>query len=150
LVASGGCRHEGTAFLTAKMRPQRHHWWTNMPMLARVRRRRQMTVWCQARRRIQQLGPYQSLILMLLPVLLVEPLKFVALFVAGKGHWLTGTGMIVGAYAASLLCVERLFRVVKPKLMMMNWFAKGWMWYVRLRSKIVGWAKGETLDTEAS
>ena len=87
---------------------------------------------------------------MLLPVLLVEPLKFVALFVAGKGHWLTGTGMIVGAYAASLLGVERLFRVVKPKLMMINWFAKGWTWFDRLRCKIVGWAKGEIVDAPNS
>ena len=51
--------------------------------------------------------------LLLVPVTLVEPLKFVALFVAGEGHWLTGTGMILGAYAVSLLVVERLFRVVK-------------------------------------
>jgi hypothetical protein len=80
---------------------------------------------------------------MLLPVLLVEPLKFVALFVVGKGHWLTGTGMIVGAYAASLLCVERLFRVVKPKLMMMDWFAKAWMSFDRIRSKIVGFTKAK-------
>jgi hypothetical protein len=55
---------------------------------------------------------------------------------------------MVGAYAASLLCVERLFRVVKPKLLMMNWFAIGWMWFVGLRDRIVGWAKGETLDRE--
>ena len=80
----------------------------------------------------------------MLPLLLVEPLKLVALLVAGKGHWLTGTGMIVGAYAASILLVERLFRVVKPKLMMMEWFAKGWMWFVWLRDKTVGWAKGAT------
>ena len=52
--------------------------------------------------------------------------------------------MILGAYAASILLVERLFRVVKPKLMMMEWFAKGWMWFVRLRNKTVGWAKGVT------
>jgi hypothetical protein len=84
--------------------------------------------------------------LILLPLSLVEPLKLVALLVAGEGHWLTGTGMILAAYAASLLCVERLFRVVKQKLMMMNWFAKGWLWFSRLRTKIVGWAKGETLD----
>ena len=83
-----------------------------------------MTVLARTRRRIQQLGPYQSLGLMLLPLLIVEPLKLVALVVAGNGHWLTGTGMIVGSYVASLLCVERLFRVVKPKLMQMNWFAK--------------------------
>ena len=48
----------------------------------------------------------------------------VALVVAGKGRWLTGTGMLVVTYAASLLIVERLFRVVKPKLMMMGWFGR--------------------------
>ena len=78
--------------------------------------------------------------------MLVEPLKLVALLVAGKGHWLAGTGMMLGAYAASLLCVERLFRVVKPKLMIMNWFAKGWIWFARLRDKVIGRAKGAIVD----
>jgi hypothetical protein len=39
--------------------------------------------------------------LVLLPLLLVEPSKLVAVAIAGKGHWLAGTGMIIGAYAAS-------------------------------------------------
>jgi hypothetical protein len=51
---------------------------------------------------IQKLGPYQSLALLLVPVTLVEPLKLLALLVAVEGHWLTGTAMIVGAYAVSL------------------------------------------------
>jgi hypothetical protein len=98
-----------------------------MALLVRIRRRRRMTFWSQIRRQLQAFGPYQSLMLMLVQVLLVEPMKLVALLVAGKGHWLGGTGIILAAYATSLLCVERLFRVVKPKLMMMDWFAKGWM-----------------------
>jgi hypothetical protein len=81
---------------------------------------------------------------MLLPLLLVEPLKMVALAVAGKGHWLTGAGMMLGAYAGSLLIVERLFRVVKPKLMMMDWFSIGWNWFTGFRDKTVGWLKRAT------
>jgi hypothetical protein len=101
-----------------------------------------MTALSSIRRRVQKLGPYQSLVLMLLPLLLVEPLKLVALVICGKGHWLTGTGMLIGAYAASLLlCVERLFRAVKPKLMLMNWLAKGWNWFSVFRDKTVAWAK---------
>ena len=87
-----------------------------MPLLTRTRVRREMTVLAWVRRRIQQLGPYQSLALLMVPMGLVEPLKIVALFVAGKGHWFSGTAMIIGAYAVSLLIIERLFRVVKPKL----------------------------------
>jgi hypothetical protein len=103
-----------------------------------------MTFLARTRRRLQGIGPYLSVVLLLLPLLLVEPLKVVALFVAGKGHWLTGTGMLVAAYAASLLVVERLFRVLKPKLMMMDWFAKLWTGFVALRSRLVGaWSFGE-------
>ena len=63
--------------------------------------------------------------------------KIVALFVAGKGHWFSGTAMIIGPYAVSLLIIERLFRVVKPKLMMVGWFASLWNWLVALHGKIL-------------
>jgi hypothetical protein len=92
-----------------------------------------------ARRRIQKLGPYPSMILLTVPLILVEPLKLAALFVAGNGHWLTGTWMMVAAYAGSLLIVESLFRTAKPKLMTIGWFAKIWTWFVGLRDKVIAW-----------
>jgi len=64
----------------------------------------------------------------------------IALFVAGEGHWLTGTGMIIGAYAASLLVVERLFKIVKPKLMTLSWFARLWTQWMALRNKLNPWS----------
>jgi hypothetical protein len=85
------------------------------------------------RHRIQRLGPYQSLFLLAVPTSIVEPLKLVAVAVAGDGHWITGLFVIVAAYAASLLLVERLFAIVKPKLMTLNWFARLWSWFVGLR-----------------
>ena len=108
-----------------------------MPLFARTRLRPGMTALARVRRRIQQLGPYQSLALLMVPVGLVEPIKIVALFVAGTGHWFSGTAMIVGAYAVSLLIIERLFRVVKPKLMMLGWFAILWIWVVALPGKLL-------------
>jgi hypothetical protein len=78
------------------------------------------------RRFLESLGPYQSLALLLLPVGLVEPLKLVALAVAGTGHWMIGTAVMLAAYAGSLFVVERLFKVLKPKLLTLSWFA--WLW----------------------
>src|ERR1700682_2501333 len=108
-----------------------------MPLIARMYRRRQITFLARTRRRLQKMGPYQSLVLLLVPLLLVEPLKLVAVVIAGEGHWLAGTGMLVVAYAASLLFVERLFRVVKPKLMTLSWFARFWTGLTALRGKVV-------------
>jgi hypothetical protein len=99
-----------------------------MPLFARAGAQRGMTALARTRRRTQQLGPYQSLALLMVPVGLAEPLKLVALFVVGTGHWFSGMTIIVGAYAVSIFIIERLFRVVKPKLMTMGWFARLWTW----------------------
>jgi hypothetical protein len=90
------------------------------------------------RRRIERLGPYQSLVLLAIPTSLVEPLKLVAVAVAGDGHWITGAVMIIAAYAASIVLVERLFAVVKPRLLTLPWFARLWRGFVEIRSKVAG------------
>ena len=87
---------------------------------------------------IEQLGPYQSLLLLAIPTSLVEPLKLVGVAVAGEGHWITGTVMIIAAYGCSLLLVERLFHVVKPKLLTLPWFARLWNWVLSVRGKVIG------------
>lgn len=78
------------------------------------------------KRRIESLGAYQSLFLLAFPTATVEPLKLVAVAVAGKGHWIAGTTMIVTCYLLSFVLVERLFRLVKPKLLTIPWFATVW------------------------
>jgi hypothetical protein len=87
---------------------------------------------------IERLGPYQSLLILAIPTSLVEPLKIVAVAVAGEGHWITGTVMIIAAYGCSLVFVERLFQVVKPKLLTLPWFARLSNWVLLVRAKLVG------------
>ena len=62
-----------------------------MPLVARPQNRRRATALVGFRRFVQRLGPYQSLFLLGVPVAVVEPLKIVAVGIAGKGHWLAGT-----------------------------------------------------------
>jgi hypothetical protein len=87
------------------------------------------------RERIAQLGPYPALAIVVLPLAIVEPLKLVALVVAGEGHWLTGTIVLIAAYAVSLFIVERLFRMLRPQIMRLPWFAAGWLWFTSLRER---------------
>ncbi|MDA9409560.1 hypothetical protein XH80_23245 [Bradyrhizobium sp. CCBAU 45384] len=93
------------------------------------------------RRHIEGLGPYQSLVLLLIPASIVEPLKLAAVAITGEGHWITGIAVIVCAYAASLFLVERLFRIVRPKLLTLPWFARLWNWLLSLRANAVGWLR---------
>ena len=69
-----------------------------------------------------------------MPTATVEPLKLVALAVAGEGHRIAGTAMIVICYLLSLVLVERLFVVVKQKLLTIPWFAKLWTTILAVRS----------------
>ena len=90
------------------------------------------------RRSIEGLGPYQSLVLLAVPASLIEPLKLIAVAIAGAGHWITGTVTIIFAYAASFFLIERLFRIVKPKLLTLRWFARLWNAVVALRDRALG------------
>src|ERR1700677_4015612 len=95
------------------------------------------------RRPIERLGPYASLLFMAVPLAIVEPLKLAAVFVAGDGHWLIGLGVMIFAYAVSLLITERLFIIVKPKLLTLHWFAVLWSWFVVARDKMLGWLRSK-------
>ena len=91
------------------------------------------------RRVIRRLGPYASLALLALPLAIVEPMKLVAVVVCGAGHWMTGTFVLIGAYALSIFFVERLFKLVKPQLLKLRWFATVWTWFVGVRRQLWLW-----------
>jgi hypothetical protein len=82
------------------------------------------------RRLLERLGPYQSLALLAVPLCLIEPLKLIAVLIVGEGHWITGTVIVTFAYAASWMVVDRLFVIVKPKLLNLHWFAQIWSWFI--------------------
>jgi hypothetical protein len=99
-----------------------------------------MSAWCTTfRRRLRRLRPYPALVVVLIPLLIVEPLKLVALVIAGEGHWLTGTAVLVAAYTVSILLVERLFRLLKPNLMRLRWVRRGWDLWQSVYAKALSW-----------
>jgi hypothetical protein len=87
------------------------------------------------RRAIEKLPPYPALLILVVPLAVVEPLKLVIVFFAGEGHWLVGAISMICAYAISLFLTHWLFEVVKPKLLTIPWFARGWRWFVAQREK---------------
>ena len=88
------------------------------------------------RRCIERLGPYQSLLLVAVPLAIVEPLKLAVIFIAGDGHWITGAITMICAYAVSLFVAHWVFGIVKPKLLTLPWFAAFWNWLTRIRQKL--------------
>jgi hypothetical protein len=90
---------------------------------------------------LKGLGPYQSLSILAVPLAIVEPLKLVALFVIGGGHFIAGILVMICAYAGSLFITERLFVVLKPKLLTLLWFAVAWRRFVAVRDNLIYWLR---------
>jgi hypothetical protein len=91
---------------------------------------------------LNRLGPYQSLLILAVLLAIVESLKLVALLGVGEGHFIVGVLVMICAYAGSLFITERLFVVLKPKLLTLPWFAVAWQWFMTVRDKLVYWFRG--------
>jgi hypothetical protein len=73
--------------------------------------------------RIVSLGPYPTLALFLMPLIVLEPIKPVAAYLAGTGHIATGLIVLVVGEVLKLVLIERLFSVSRDKLIAITAFA---------------------------
>ena len=68
-----------------------------------------------------------------LPGLMLLPVKIGALYLMGRGHVISGVGVIVLAKVLGTAVVARFFTVCKPVLMGVGWFRAGHDWLLRMK-----------------
>jgi hypothetical protein len=73
---------------------------------------------------VRTLGPYQTLALFLVPLIVLEPVKPVAAYLAAKGRYSHSIAVLVIGEILKVTIVERLFHVGRAKLMMIPAFAR--------------------------
>ncbi|CAO3457177.1 hypothetical protein [Azospirillum largimobile] len=104
-------------------------YWVVRPILRRIA---QLPVFARIGRWIGAwiagLGPYPSLMLVLVPLALLEPAKPAGAWLFATGRPLAGAAVIAGAELVKITLVERLFHIAKPKLLTIGWFARGYGW----------------------
>jgi hypothetical protein len=87
---------------------------------------------------IRTLGPYQTLALFLVPLIVLEPVKPVAAYLLAKGRYSHSLAVLVIGEILKVTIVERLFHVGRPKLMMIPAFAWSYdyvmAWYAWLEA----------------
>lgn len=83
-----------------------------------------LPVWRQLERLIIRLPPWAALLAFGIPVLLLVPVKLLALFLLGKGHFGMGLSLVVSAKIAGTALAARLFQLTEPALMQLGWFAR--------------------------
>lgn len=86
---------------------------------------------------VMSLGPYPTLALFVIPVLILEPAKPLAAYLTATGHMVSGLIILGVAELLKLVLVERLFCISRDKLMSIRAFA--WC-YAKFR-QVANWIK---------
>jgi len=89
-----------------------------------LRRRLMALMWVRRLREwVGTLNRYAALLLLLVPWLILEPIKPIGFILFAHKHHLAATLVIVGGEVLKLTLFEQLFDMTKPKLMSFRWFA---------------------------
>jgi hypothetical protein len=78
------------------------------------------------RAKLGSLNRYFALFLLLVPWLILEPLKPVSIILFTHKHHLSATLLMIGGEVIKLTLLEQIFEVTKPKLLTFGWFAWGY------------------------
>ena len=99
---------------------------------------------------IVSLRPYPTLMLFAVPVIILEPVKPLAIYLIGTKHVVAGVTLFVLCEILKLVLVERLFAISREKLLSIPAFAWGYdkysaakHWIVSLEAyrKVQKWAR---------
>jgi hypothetical protein len=77
---------------------------------------------------LASLGPFPTLALFLVPVIILEPAKPVGAYLVATGHLAYGVALIAVGELLKILIVERLFHFSRDKLMTIPAFARVYNW----------------------
>jgi hypothetical protein len=89
-----------------------------------LRRRLMALKWIRGLREwVSTLNRYGVLLLLLLPWLILEPIKPIGFLLFTRKHHVAATTLIIVGEVVKLTLFEQLFDMARPKLMTFGWFA---------------------------
>jgi hypothetical protein len=105
--------------------------WGWEPLAALAARLARLPFWARLEDFLRRLPPWGALLAFLVPVLLLLPVKVLALFLFGRGHAIAGFTVLIGAKLIGTAVVARIFQLVEGALMRIPLFAR---WYPRWKA----------------
>ncbi|MBV8379462.1 MAG: hypothetical protein JO369_01680 [Paucibacter sp.] len=91
---------------------------------------------------IAGLPPYGALVMLVVPALLLLPVKILALWLIGKKHHaVMGISVILLAKIFGTAVVARIFQLIHPALMQLPWFAPQYERWLRWKTALLAWVR---------
>lgn len=95
-----------------------------------------LPLWARLERWISQLPPWAAVPMFLVPMVVLFPLKLIALWLMAHHHVLLGIQIILLAKVVGTAIAARLFMLLKPTLLQISWFARGYDWIAMWKQRI--------------
>lgn len=85
-------------------------------------------------RMLERLPPPVVLLVFLIPLAIIEPLKFLGIWMITHHHMILGILAFVAAKMAGLGVTAFLFEITRTKLLSMRWFERFYEWVLQIRA----------------
>lgn len=115
--------------------------WGWEPLQRLMARLALLPVWSHLEGLIRRLPPYAALFVFFVPMLLLLPVKLLALYWISRGHTLLGLCLVLIAKLTGTAVVARLFALTQPALMQMPWFARIYGRWVPWKNALIAQVK---------
>ena len=90
---------------------------------------------------IGNLPPYGALVMLVVPALLLLPVKVLALYLIGKKRAIMGISVILIAKVVGTAVVARIFQLIHPALMRLPWFVPLYERWTHWKEALLLWIR---------
>lgn len=96
---------------------------------------------CWLERGLSRLSPHAALVVLILPSLLIIPVKLLALWLITQGQAVLGLAVIVAAKLGGTALLAWLFHLIEPALMRLPWFARLYARWNGWKTELLVWVR---------
>jgi hypothetical protein len=94
---------------------------------------------------LKRLPPRWALVVLVLPSLLILPIKLLAVWLVAEGRVTLGIAVIVAAKLVGTALLAWLFQPIQPALMQLPWFARVYERWSYWKAELLGWVRASAV-----
>jgi hypothetical protein len=119
--------------------------WGWEPLSRLMAKLARLPLWGRVEALIARLPPYGALAVFFVPMLMLLPIKLLALYWISRGHALLGIAVVLSAKMLGTAAVARLFALTQPALMKLAWFARLYGRWIPWKDALIARVKNSAL-----
>ncbi len=94
---------------------------------------------------LKRLPPRWAFVVLVLPSLLILPVKLLAVWLVAEGRVTLGVAVIVAAKLVGTALLAWLFQLIQPALMQLPWFARLYTRWTRWKAELLVWVRASAV-----